>query len=86
MSFSFSDALDYLKEGKRVRRMGWNGKNQYIELASNVSYVNSKGEVVNATHSSMGNLAIAFVDTQGVQIGWLASQADLLAYDWELFN
>lgn len=30
----------------------------------------------------MGNKAVAFVGTSGVQLGWLASQADLLSEDW----
>lgn len=30
----------------------------------------------------MGNKAIAFVGNQGVQLGWLASQADMLSDDW----
>lgn len=28
------------------------------------------------------NRAIAFIGTSGVQMGWLASQADMLANDW----
>ena len=63
---------------------GWNGKNQYIELASNISYTNSKGEVINANHDAIGNQAVAFVGTSGVQLGWLASQADMLANDWKI--
>ena len=31
---------------------------------------------------TMGNSAIAFVGTSGVQLGWLASQADILSEDW----
>lgn len=81
-TFSFSDAIRYLKRGLKVKRKGWNGKNQYIELAKNISYVNPSEEVVNAEHETIGNHAIAFVGTSGVQIGWLASQADMLAEDW----
>lgn len=81
-TFSFSDAIRYLKRGLKVKRKGWNGKNQYIELAKNISYVNPSEEVVNAEHEDIGNHAIAFVGTSGVQIGWLASQADMLAEDW----
>lgn len=81
-TFSFSDAIRYLKRGLKVKRKGWNGKNQYIELAKNISYVNPSEEVVNAEHEAIGNHAIAFVGTSGVQIGWLASQADMLAEDW----
>ena len=80
----FGKAIQYLKEGKRVQRNGWNGKNQYIELATNISYKNSKNEIINAEHQAIGNIAIAFVGTSGVQLGWLASQADMLAEDWEI--
>lgn len=34
----------------------------------------------------MGNKAIAFVGTSGVQLGWLASQSDMLSEDWEEFK
>ena len=81
-TFSFSDAIKYLKRGLKVARQGWNGKKQYIELASNISYVNASGEVVNCEHDAIGNKAIAFVGTSGVQMGWLASQSDMLAEDW----
>lgn len=65
-----------------MSRQGWNGKHQYIELAMNISYVNGMGEIVNVNHEAIGNQAIAFVGTSGVQLGWLASQADMLANDW----
>ena len=78
----FGKAIKLLKEGKRVQRQGWNGKGQYIELATNISYKNTNAEVVNAEHDAIGNKAIAFVGTSGVQLGWLASQADMLAEDW----
>jgi hypothetical protein len=37
---------------------------------------------VNVNHDNIGNKALAFVGTSGVQMGWLASQADMLADDW----
>ena len=80
----FGKAIKLLKEGKRVQRQGWNGKEQYIELATNISYRNTNAEVVNAEHDAIGNKAIAFVGTSGVQLGWLASQADMLAEDWKV--
>ncbi len=82
----FGKAIQLLKEGKRVQRQGWNGKNQYIELATGISYKNTKDEIINAEHESIGNKAIAFVGTSGVQLGWLASQADMLAGDWKLVD
>lgn len=80
----FGKAIQLLKEGKKVQRNGWNGKNQYIELATNISYKNSNGEIINAEHEAIGNKAIAFVGTSGVQLGWLASQSDMLAEDWKI--
>ena len=78
----FGKAIEALKSGKRVKRAGWNGKNQYIELATNISYKNANGEIINCEHEAIGNNALAFVGTSGIQMGWLASQADMLAEDW----
>ena len=83
---NFGKAIDLLKEGKKVSRKGWNGKNQYIELATNISYKNVDGEIINISHKTMGNKAIAFIGTSGIQIGWLASQSDMLSDDWELID
>lgn len=79
---NFGEAIEMAKAGKQIRRSGWNGKNQYVELAKNISYVNADGFVINAGHENIGSQAFAFVGTSGVQIGWLASQADMLADDW----
>ena len=81
-TFSFGEAIKYLKRGMKVARKGWNGKKQYIQLATGISYKTADGEIVNCEHDAIGNMAIAFVGTSGVQMGWLASQADMLAEDW----
>lgn len=81
-TFTFGEAIGKLKNGQKVARAGWNGKGQYIELATNISYMNASGQIVNCEHDAIGNKAIAFVGTSGVQMGWLASQADMLAEDW----
>ena len=57
-------------------------KNQYIQLAIGISYQDASGDIINCEHEAIGNMAIAFVGTSGVQMGWLASQADMLAEDW----
>lgn len=79
---NFGQALEHIKSGEKAQRKGWNGKNQYIELATNISYLTVEGEQINVNHEAIGNDAIAFVGTSGVQLGWLASQADILAEDW----
>lgn len=85
-TFSFGTAIELLKTGMKVSREGWNGKNQYIQLATNISYKTMDGEIVNCEHNNIGNKAIAFVGTSGVQMGWLASQADMLAEDWIVYK
>ena len=79
---SFGGAIDAARRGERIARKGWNGKGQYVELACCISYRTPDGCVVNAEHEAIGNAAFAFVGTSGVQLGWLASQADMLATDW----
>lgn len=81
-TFSFGEAIKYLKRGHKVARKGWNGKKQYIQLASGISHKAPTGDIVNCEHDAIGNMAVAFVGTSGVQMGWLASQADMLADDW----
>ena len=81
---TFGEAIEKCKEGARIQREGWNGKNQYVELATCISYKATSGEIVNVNHDAIGNQVLAFVGTSGVQIGWLASQADMLAEDWRV--
>ena len=81
---TFGEAIESAKNGARIQREGWNGKKQYVELATCISYKDADGKIVNCTHDAIGNKALAFVGTSGVQIGWLASQADMLAEDWRI--
>lgn len=85
-SMSFGLAIEAAKKGKRIARKGWNGKGQYVELASCIAYTAPDGQVVNAEHEAIGSQAFAFVGTSGVQLGWLASQADMLAEDWQIIG
>ena len=82
----FGTAIQSVKIGYKIQRKGWNGKNQYVELATCLSYKNAKGEIINPYHNNIGNSVLAFVGTSGIQLGWLASQADMLANDWIVFK
>ena len=42
-TFSFGEAIKYLKRGMKVCRKGWNGKKQYIQLATSISYKTANG-------------------------------------------
>ena len=78
----FGLAIEAAKKGHKIARLGWNGKNQHVEMAYGISYIDPNGQTVNSEHKDIGNRALAFVGTSGVQMGWLASQADMLADDW----
>lgn len=82
---NFGEALEALKAGKKVARAGWNGKNQFLFLVI--------GETLE--YQTKANLeclegkelhhpdVIAIKTTIGdIQVGWLASQTDMLATDW----
>lgn len=43
----FGQAIEAVKNGKRIKRTGWNGQDQYAELVSHVSYRRPNGEVIN---------------------------------------
>ena len=84
---SFGLAIEAAKMGQKIARAGWNGKGQYVELACCIAYLpwtRDRYDAVNINHDDIGNMAFAFVGTRGVQLGWLASQADMLADDWRI--
>lgn len=63
-------AIEWMREGHRLTREGWNGPNQFLELQRPDE------------HSKM-TLPYIFINTvQGDRVPWLASQTDLLASDW----
>lgn len=80
---SFGLAIEAAKMGKKIARAGWNGKNQYVELGHDFSYT-APGDIPvrPVQHLDIGSQALVFVGTRGRQVGWLASQADMLADDW----
>ena len=78
---SFGMAIEAMKQGFKVARKGWNGKSQYLTIGTEFSYVDCNGKH-DAVHQTSGRAAIIFHGTFGEQVGWLASQADMLSDDW----
>lgn len=81
---NFGLALEAAKLGHKIARAGWNGKDQYVELGTEFDYFTVGGDGYNAHHADIGSKALVFVGTRGRQVGWLASQADMLADDWRI--
>lgn len=90
MTTSFSVALDLLKNGARVARQGWNGKNMWLCLSPggviphdkfwaphNAEFARNQP---NQTAEVCPYITMKTADNKIVP--WLASQTDLLAEDW----
>lgn len=82
----FGEAIKLLKQGEKLTRKGWNGKDQYIVIGNNNIYFTKDDLCEFAFHDDIGSRAIVFVNNGGVQFGWLASQSDMLAEDWEVYR
>ena len=84
---NFGEALEAIKNGKKAKRKGWNGKEQYVVLAYMQLCITSSGVSINEPeHTDIGSKFLMFVGTSGYRCGWLASQADMLAEDWEIME
>lgn len=71
----FSQILRDLKNGAKVRRIGWNGAGQYVYLERFADF-DVSFEPCFVIHNAQGKF----------QPGWLASIGDLMADDWEVVS
>lgn len=74
----FSQALLNIKNGVSCTRAGWNGRGMYVWLAEEVRYGGLGGGSL-----QLEPCLVLFTAQETHQPGWLPSQADLLADDWE---
>ena len=93
---NFGQAIEALKNGKKVARVGWNGKGMflYMTTGSVVHLDEMKSETANYLRSfckdkGMDEIEICpHIDMKTADnklvIGWLASQTDMLAEDWDV--
>ena len=85
---NFGQALEQLKSGHRVSRGGWNGKGMWLAFMPQTTIpegvVNGRTKKFVPTGDLKVGGYIVMWTTDGTwQPGWLASQADMLAEDWE---
>ena len=80
---TFGDALVALKNGERVARKGWNGKDMYVFLAYEADFVTDADiSAFDQLEVELGDMLVMKTAQNTFQPGWLASQADMLAEDW----
>ena len=75
-TFTFGEAIRRLKAGQKVSRKGWNGKGMWLCM---IPHTNNmwKG------FPMQDCIGMKTADDK-MQPGWLASQTDMLAEDWEV--
>jgi hypothetical protein len=86
---NFGQAIESIRLGGLVARAGWNGKGMYLYLAEGTENLPRTDAQFSVTVSSPEPLPIASTicmrTAQGTIVpGWLASQTDMLAEDWEV--
>ncbi len=69
---NFGQAIELLKQGKKLARKGWNGKAMWLELQ------------LPDAHSKMTLPYIYMKTADDKLVPWLASQTDMLAEDWQI--
>ena len=94
---NFGQAIESMKDGCSVAREGWNGKGMFVYLvegvticttllrgkAKEVVMATGKGEMTDTTICSHIDMKSA---DGSLVVGWLASQTDMLAEDWDIVD
>lgn len=89
---NFGQALEALKAGQRVARSGWNGKGMWLALqpGSTIPPDQARGGAAKgrADEGATEIVILPHIDMRAadgsVVVGWLASQTDMLADDWNV--
>ena len=79
---NFGQAIEAMKAGKLVQREGWNGKGMHVYL-ENGNHLPLTAGIEKGTTRTYDPVIVMFTAQQTHQPGWLASQADILAEDWQ---
>jgi hypothetical protein len=90
--FSFSDALNLLKQGNKICRKGWNGADQWLSISCREtkdmaaeSFWSPHNAEFARQNGGSAKVApcITLKNAQGMIImGWIPSAGDLFANDW----
>ena len=89
MTNSFSLALMWLKQGKKVARKGWNGKGMFVFLVQGSQFKVNRAPLLGIYPEGTEITYQPHIDMKTVDgsiVPWLASQSDLLAEDWEILD
>jgi len=81
INLTFSQALVNLKKGRKIARIGWNGKNMWLRYVD--LYTDKQFSVIEH-EGAQGTLKpwIGMKTADNGFVPWLASQPDILSDDW----
>lgn len=90
-NLGFDFAIRALKSGKKVARIGWNGKGMWLEFIKATEYQIDGHNLPVNTAAPDGNVQsllpfICMKTADNKYVPWLASQTDVLAEDWVVIN
>lgn len=78
-NWNFGQAIEALKQGKKVARAGWNKSKLWIDLA----YTQQLAESVADTHIIIPVIEMKTIDCKSL-FNWVASASDMIAEDWQI--
>lgn len=82
---NFSEALKCLKQGAKLTRDGWNGKNMWICLVTSEFEVSQLGTDEQSPLPGYLPFLVMFTADKKL-VPWLASHTDILANDWRVMR
>ena len=83
---NFGEVIEGLKKGRRYERAGWNGKGMFVFLVPGSTFKVNREPLLSIMGEGTEIEYHAHIDmktVQGYVVPWLASQADMLAEDWQ---
>jgi len=84
---NFGQALEALKEGRKVAREGWNGKGMFLFLVPGSTFQVNRPPLLGIYEEGTTINYCPHIDMKTADekvVPWLASQTDVLAEDWTL--
>lgn len=91
---TFGEAIGALKDGRKVARKGWNGKGMWLILVPGTPVIHPTPNTPYRKAGITECEILPHIDMwttnalgrRAMLPGWLASQTDMLAEDWQLVD
>ena len=86
---TFGNAIEAMKQGLKVARSGWNGKNMFLFLIDGSTFIVNRAPLLGIYPEGAEINYHAHIDictADGDIVPWLASQTDILSIDWGIVD